>query len=311
MVNAVYNIDLSLKQSEILQTGIILTQGDNSSIVFHIRILDGGKEIDYSKATARIVFIKEDKTVVEKDNLENPPEGGYNHTLGTNELAVIGKVIGSVLLYGPNGERLSASRFVFQVQADMLAPGAVESSSEMDALSKAIQLLHQLEDEAYTGTAVFTLESETSTIEITTDTNGKPLDCRHAELVIKVPENLIANAGDQVYVMGQVNDAVAAGAYCSVWGGATADKWMLGWFKNLGSAIRLNFDVAGGAVCVTGDVVAGGISSSGSRNDVASGKTYGYTTQVNNFQAISKITLTAAYSRFPAGTVVVVRDIKK
>jgi hypothetical protein len=309
MLNAVYNLGLQIKQFEIRQTGIVLTQGDNQSIEFHIRILENEKDVNYTQATSRIVFLKADGNVVQGNMTSSP--NGYIYQLGTNEIAVVGEVICSVLLYGANGERLSVSRFNFSVQEDALSPSAVESSTEMDALTKAIQLQKQLEDEVYTGTTVITLDNTASMIEITADTNGKPLDCQHVELIIKVPDNSIAKNGDQVYVMCQINNMSAAGDYCSLWGGATADWWMLGWFKNLGSAIHLDYDIAGGAVCVSGGVVAVGVSKTGTRDDVSSGTVYGYTTPINTFQTISKITLTAAYSQFPAGTVVVVRDIKK
>ena len=142
MVNKVFNIKLDLRQNEVIQELARVTQSDNETNVFKIRLYDGLTEINYNVVSkAIIVFSKSDGQTVQ--GTMKLDIRGYTYTLGTNEIAAPGLVLTAVLLYGPTGERLTTCRFKVWVDKDMLPEDAVASTTQLDALS---QLLQQLED---------------------------------------------------------------------------------------------------------------------------------------------------------------------
>lgn len=146
MIKQTYTLELDIRHQSPIKTEIILTQGDNRSNIFEIHIKDGNRYIDYLQVErARIVFAKPDKTVVQGELAK--AESDFIYELGTNEIAAVGEVVCSVLLYGAVGERLTTSKFTFRVVADLLTPSAVESSTEIDALQRVLAELEQLKQE--------------------------------------------------------------------------------------------------------------------------------------------------------------------
>ena len=145
MVKTSYDLRLDVRQQTSPQSNITLVQGDNSVYDIIARIYDGGAEVDYSEIDhAWIVFSKPDKTVVQGIMVpKESPEKGYRYTLGSNDIAAIGKVLVAVLLYGEDGQRISTSRFEITVLADLLTSTSVESSSQMDALTAVIADIEQ------------------------------------------------------------------------------------------------------------------------------------------------------------------------
>jgi hypothetical protein len=131
-------------QQDYNDTGIKLVQNDQNVYYFNIRITDGINDIDYSQVKrATITFKKRGGNVVQ-GNLE-PTGNGYRYMLGTNEIACPGKVIASIQLYGALDERLTTARFAFEVVQDLINPSMVESTTEFDALTKAIVMMEDLE----------------------------------------------------------------------------------------------------------------------------------------------------------------------
>ena len=145
MITREFDLTIRVPQQDYIDTGIKLVQNDQGVYVFNLRITDGITDIDYNQVDrATIIFKKRDGNVVQ-GNLE-PTENGYRYMLGTNEIACPGKVIASIQLYGALDERLTTARFAFEVVSDLITPSAVESTTEFDALTKAISLMEELEE---------------------------------------------------------------------------------------------------------------------------------------------------------------------
>lgn len=144
MITREFDLVIRVPQQDYINTGIEVVQNDQNVYYFNIRITDGINDIDYSQVErATITFEKRDGHVVQ-GNLE-PTENGYRYMLGTNEIAYPGKVIASIQLYGDLDERLTTAQFAFNVVRDLITPSAIESTTEFDALAKAIVMMEDLE----------------------------------------------------------------------------------------------------------------------------------------------------------------------
>ena len=142
MITKTHDIVLQITEPDYIKTGIKLVSHDNLTNILNIKIYDNNVEIDYSKVHhANIIFAKPDGTFVQGDLVK--VSTGYTYVVGTNDTAAPGNIIASIQLYGAAGERLSTSRFSFQVITDLLNPSAVESTTEFDFLE---QLRHELEE---------------------------------------------------------------------------------------------------------------------------------------------------------------------
>lgn len=130
-----YNIALDISEQNYLKSNISLVQNDALTNQFSIKIFNGNTEIDYNEVdSASITFYKLDGNVVQ-GNLINT-ETCFAYNLGTNEIAVPGPVLASVQLMGADGERLTTSRFAFNVIGDLINSTLVESTTEFAILQQ-------------------------------------------------------------------------------------------------------------------------------------------------------------------------------
>ena len=144
MITREFDLTIRVPQQDYNDTGIKLVQNDQNVYYFNIRITDGINDIDYSQVErATITFKKRDGHVVQGNLV--PADTGYTYKLGTNEIACPGKVMASIQLYGALDERLTTARFAFEVVQDLINPSMVESTTEFDALTKAIVMMEDLE----------------------------------------------------------------------------------------------------------------------------------------------------------------------
>ncbi len=141
MILKEHNISVRLPQERAIDTGIVFVQNDKDVYKLNVRVFDGDTEINYSQvSSATITFSKADGTVVQGEIQKTSNMLAY--VLGTNEIAVPGKLIASIQLLGAN-ERLTTARFVFTVEKDLITEDAVKSTSEFSILQ---QLKQELED---------------------------------------------------------------------------------------------------------------------------------------------------------------------
>jgi len=145
LITREFDLTIRVPQQDYNDTGIKLVQNDQNVYYFNIRITDGINDIDYSQVErATITFKKRDGHVVQGNLV--PADTGYTYKLGTNEIACPGKVMASIQLYGDHDERLTTARFAFEVVQDLINPSIVESTTEFDALTRAISLMEELEE---------------------------------------------------------------------------------------------------------------------------------------------------------------------
>ena len=145
MITREFDLTIKVPQQDYNDTGIKLVQNDQNVYYFNIRITDGINDIDYSQVErATITFKKRGGNVVQGNLV--PADTGYTYKLGTNEIACPGKVMASIQLYGALDERLTTARFAFEVVQDLINPSMVESTTEFDALTKAIVMMEELEE---------------------------------------------------------------------------------------------------------------------------------------------------------------------
>ena len=145
MITREFDLTIRVPQQDCNDTGIKLVQNDQNVYYFNIRITDGINDIDYLQVErATITFKKRDGHVVQGNLV--PADTGYTYKLGTNEIACPGKVVASIQLYGAPDERLTTARFAFEVVQDLINPSIVESTTEFDALTRAISLMEKLEE---------------------------------------------------------------------------------------------------------------------------------------------------------------------
>jgi hypothetical protein len=138
MINNKYTISLSLKEPISVVTDIKVVQNDKDVNTLNIKIIDGTSEIDYTQVnTAAIVFAKADGTTVYSENVTISSEG-FTYTMGTNEIAKLGKVNASLQMFGLNGERITSPRFIFDVITDLTNTEVIQSTTEFPPLQELI-----------------------------------------------------------------------------------------------------------------------------------------------------------------------------
>ena len=137
MIKRTFDITARIEQGQI-PFCFQCVQGDKDVYALHIRITDGGQEIDYGEISdATITFALANGAVVQSD-----PErlaissGGITYEMGTSEISCPGKVLASIQLFGSGGERLTTARFSFEVISDLITPQAVKSTSEFPILQR-------------------------------------------------------------------------------------------------------------------------------------------------------------------------------
>ena len=148
MIKRTFDITARIEQGQI-PFCFQVVQNDKDVYMLHIRITDGGQEIDYGEISdATITFALANGSVVQSD-----PErlaissGGITYEMGTTEISCPGKVTASIQLFGSSGERLTTARFQFEVVADLISPKAVQSESRFPLLQQLVADVEQLKQD--------------------------------------------------------------------------------------------------------------------------------------------------------------------
>lgn len=126
-----YQVKVSMKQAAIVETGIVLKQGD-FGMQIEIEVLD----FDATGTTPQIVFRKamgavESTTITVSSNK-------YTYTFKGTELDTPGKVFCDLKLKNSTTQRISTASFMFKVVADTLDGLAEESSSYSDTIAQIV-----------------------------------------------------------------------------------------------------------------------------------------------------------------------------
>ena len=132
-----YQVKVSMKQAAIVETGIVLKQGD-FGMQIEIEVLD----FDATGTTPQIVFRKamgavESTTITVSGNK-------YTYTFKGTELDTPGKCFCDLKLKNSTTQRISTASFMFKVVADTLDGLAEEASSYSDTIA---QIVSQIDDE--------------------------------------------------------------------------------------------------------------------------------------------------------------------
>lgn len=127
-----YQVKVSMKQAAIVETSIVLKQGD-FGMQIEIEVLD----FDATGTTPQIVFRKpmgavESTTITVSSNK-------YTYTFKGTELDTPGKVFCDLKLKNSTTQRISTASFMFKVVADTLDGLAEESSSYSDTIEQLLQ----------------------------------------------------------------------------------------------------------------------------------------------------------------------------
>ena len=149
MITRNFEITIRIPEQNYIPTLFQVVENDNDVYSLTIHITDGINEIDYSQvSSATITFALANGAVVQSD-----PErlaissGGITYEMGTSEISCPGKVTASIQLFGSSGERLTTARFQFEVVADLITPGAVQSESRFPLLQQLVADVEQLKQD--------------------------------------------------------------------------------------------------------------------------------------------------------------------
>lgn len=149
MITRNFEITIRIPEQNYIPTLFQVVENDKDVYNLTIHITDGINEIDYSQvSSATITFALANGAVVQSD-----PErlaissGGITYEMGTTEISCPGKVLASIQLFGSGGERLTTARFQFEVVADLITPGAVQSESRFPILQQLVADVEQLKQD--------------------------------------------------------------------------------------------------------------------------------------------------------------------
>lgn len=121
MVN--YDIELDVKDSRVLDTDIVLTQGDNTAVRFTIRVFNDGAAM--TPTSAKIAFSVGGNVIAGDMAISG---GTLTYTFQGNEVVTPGKEAATVVLVDSSG-RVSAKAFTFRVAYNpLLAPNTPAGS---------------------------------------------------------------------------------------------------------------------------------------------------------------------------------------
>ncbi|MCL2528471.1 MAG: phage baseplate upper protein [Defluviitaleaceae bacterium] len=147
MLDKRYTIPLNTLHKGHKTTDIHVNQGDTRSVIFDFRVYAGAEEINYEDVETAVLFMtKPDQNIVQV-NADNTGSG-FTCTLSQQALASPGAVVGGLALYGHEMERITTLFFIFWVARDPISADIVDSTTEFDALAKAITMLRWLQDKA-------------------------------------------------------------------------------------------------------------------------------------------------------------------
>lgn len=149
MIKREFDLTIRVPQQDYIDTGIKLVQNDQDVYILNLRITDGITDIDYNQVDhATITFALANGAVIQSDPERLTVSAtGIIYQMGTSEIACPGKVLASIQLFGEDGERLTTARFRFEVVADLITPGAVQSESRFPLLQQLVADVEQLKQD--------------------------------------------------------------------------------------------------------------------------------------------------------------------
>ena len=149
MITRNFEITIRIPEQNYIPTLFQVVENDNDVYNLTIHITDGINEIDYSQvSSATITFALANGAVVQSDPERLTVSAtGIIYQMGTSEIACPGKVTASIQLFGEDGERLTTARFQFEVVADLITPGAVQSESRFPILQQLVADVEQLKQD--------------------------------------------------------------------------------------------------------------------------------------------------------------------
>ncbi len=153
MDKRIIGLSLSTQPDEPLLAAFKVTKGDVGAYRLDIKIYDGDAEFPYSQATtARMVFAHEADGLITTNDRGTVSVNGIAYNVEATEISRIGKMIGSVQLLDADGNRLTVSRFTFDVLADPLdAGGPLSTAPQVEQLLAYIAAAEQALNDVYGG----------------------------------------------------------------------------------------------------------------------------------------------------------------
>jgi len=171
--------------------------------------------------------------------------------MGTSEIAYPGKVLASIQLFGSSGERLTTARFQFEVVADLITSGAVQSESRFPILQQLVADVEQLKQD------IVNLQIP----------NGSIMDVKLSDAAGQIKQRFATHMADYASAHGgtyhknllhnwdfrnPVNQrGLTSYVSDSTTGFYTIDRWMLNWNND-----KVDIDSVNGNISIT--TVAGG-----------------------------------------------------
>lgn len=130
MVN--YEILLDVKDSKVLETDIVLTQGDNTAVKFTIRVMNDGAAM--TPSTAKIAFLSGGNVIAGDLSISGSV---LTYVFQGNEITVPGRESATVVLTDSSG-RVSAKAFVFEVAYNPLLSPSTPAGTYIPELEEII-----------------------------------------------------------------------------------------------------------------------------------------------------------------------------
>ena len=130
MVN--YDIELSTKYNEPIDTGICLTQGDYGQIQFTLRVKNDGVYV--TDAVSATINIRLENRIPVVGNLIKSGNG-YIYKLLGNELSIPGKAVSDVKFKYSDG-RTSSCKFIYHVSEDIINESSLDAGGYIGKLDQ-------------------------------------------------------------------------------------------------------------------------------------------------------------------------------
>jgi len=141
MITREYLIKINTKATKALNTYATFIQGDVNVNYFNISFLNGDNPLDLTQfAEIQIVFERSDGQIIAGNTLEliDAINGQARFLLGSDEVAIAGRVNASITFFGALNERLSSCQFYFNVVAEINADDVIRTSNQYSLLTNLI-----------------------------------------------------------------------------------------------------------------------------------------------------------------------------
>jgi hypothetical protein len=119
VIRKTFNIELNTQLKQSPMTDIIISQGDNASVVFNFRIYNGANEIDYDNVSSAYLHLERPGRRLTKQQLQKRSGNGFTTILQPQSNALVGRVTGILALYCNDGSRVNTFNFAFTVMRDI------------------------------------------------------------------------------------------------------------------------------------------------------------------------------------------------